>query len=92
MDGLFGKEDLFALTENGERDMIHLNDIGAYLVALTHYAVLYHRSPVGLPHQLRLADGSMANAPGQNAARLMQAVVWQVVTSYRKTGVRQYTQ
>ena len=92
VDGLARKEDLFALTENGERDMIHLNDIGAYLVALTHYAVLYHRSPVGLPHQLRLADGSMADAPGQNAARLMQEVVWQVVTSYPKTGVRQYAQ
>ena len=65
MDGLFGKEDLFALTENGERDMIHLNDIGAYLVALTHYAVLYHRSPVGLPHQLRLADGRSPTLPAR---------------------------
>ncbi|UVK37419.1 hypothetical protein LHFGNBLO_004457 [Mesorhizobium sp. AR10] len=90
VDGLASKEDLFALNENGEQDMIHLNDIGAYLVALTHYAVLYHRSPVGLPHQLRLADGSMADPPGQNAARLMQEVVWQVVTTYPKTGLKQY--
>ena len=89
MDGLKGKEDLFARDEKGELDPIHINDIGAYLVALTHYAVLYHRSPVGLPYQLRRADGSMANAPGPEAARLMQDIVWQVVTSYPKTGVKQ---
>lgn len=89
VDGIKGKEDLFARNENGDHDTIHLNDIGAYLVALTHYAVLYHRSPVGLPHQLRLADGSPADAPGQNAARLMQEVVWQVVTTYPKTGLKQ---
>lgn len=92
LDGLNGKEDLFALNEKGERDMIHINDIGAYLVALTHYAVLYQRSPVGLPHDLRRADGSAATAPGVDAARLMQEVVWQVVTSYPRTGVRQSTQ
>jgi hypothetical protein len=91
VDGLARKEDLFALKENGEQDMIHLNDLGAYLVALTHFAVLYHRSPVGLPHQLQRADGSMADAPGKNAALLMQEVVWQVVTSYPKTGLPQHT-
>lgn len=90
--GLNGRDDLFALNEKGERDMIHINDIGAYLVALTHYAVLYHRDPVGLPHQLRRADGSAATAPDAEVARLMQEVVWQVVTSYPKTGVRQRSQ
>jgi hypothetical protein len=92
LNGLNGKEDLFALNEKGERDTIHINDIGAYLVALTHYAVLYQRSPVGLPRELRRADGSVATAPGIEAARLMQEVVWQVVTSYPKTGVRQSAQ
>jgi hypothetical protein len=89
VDGLKGKEDLFARNEKGELDTIHINDIGAYLVALTHYAVLYQRSPVGLPHQLRRADGSLATAPGPKAARLMQDVVWQVVSNYPKTGVPQ---
>ena len=32
----------------------------AYLVALTHYAVLYRQSPVGLPHALSRADGTPA--------------------------------
>jgi hypothetical protein len=89
VDGLTGKEDLFARDAAGVQDAIHLNDLGAYLVALTHYAVLYHASPVGLPRALRRADGSPAVAPGPDAARLMQEVAWEVVTGYPKTGVAQ---
>jgi hypothetical protein len=81
------REDLFARAEDGGLDPIHVNDLGAYLVALTHYAVLYHRSPVGLPHELRRADGSKADAPSAEAAALMQKIVWQVVTGDPKTGV-----
>ena len=81
------REDLFSRTETGEVDMIHLNDIGMYLVALTHYAVLYHRSPVGLPHALTRADGSPADAPDAATARLMQEVVWDVVRGLPETGV-----
>jgi len=82
VDGLTGPADLFA-------DEIHLDDRGAYLVALTHYAVLTQRSPVGLPHRLLRADGTSADAPGPEAARLMQQVVWQVVTRHPETGVPQ---
>ena len=89
VDNVHSRDALFRKKPDGTRDPIHLNDLGAYLVALTHYAVLYHRSPVGLPHQWRRADGSMANAPGEQAARLMQDIVWQTVTSYPKTGVAQ---
>lgn len=71
--GFFTRRDLFS-------DDIHLNDIGAYLVALTHYASLYGRSPEGLPHQLRRADGSFADAPSPELAARMQRVVWQVVS------------
>ena len=81
--------DLFARQEDGTTDPIHINDFGAYLVALTHYAVLYHRSTAGLPHALRRADGQPAADPGADAARAMQEIVWQVVTAYDKTGVRQ---
>lgn len=88
VDGLTRKEDLF-LTRDGEQDTMHFNDLGAYLLALTHYAVLYHRNPVGLPFRLNRADGAAANAPGPEAARLMQEVVWDVVTGYPKTGVAQ---
>lgn len=70
-------------------DNIHFSEYGGYLVALTHYAVLYGRSPVGLPHQLQLADGSPAADPGPEAARLMQETVWDVVTSYPPSGVPQ---
>jgi len=87
VDNITGREDLFARDETGAPDPIHMGDLGAYLVALTHYAVLYARSPLGLPRQLTRADGTAATAPGPNAARLMQQTVWQVVTAYPKTGV-----
>lgn len=89
LPGLKSREDLFWLEKNGQRDNIHMNDLGSYLVALTHYAVLYHRNPVGLPHRLLRADGSAADAPSEEVARLMQEVVWEVVTRYPKTGVAQ---
>ena len=80
VDGIAGRADLFT-------DEIHLSDLGAYLVALTHYAVLYRQSPVGLPHALSRADGTPADAPGAVAARLMQEVVWATVTGYPRSGV-----
>ena len=82
------REDLFKTRDDGSQDNIHFNDLGAYLVALTHYAVLYRRSPVGLPHDLKKANGKPAADPGAQAARLMQDIVWEVVTSYPPTGVR----
>ena len=81
-DGIAGSSDLFT-------DTIHPNDVGTYLVALTHYAVLYQRSPIGLPRQLRRADGTPAVPPGPEAARLMQKIVWDIVSAYPKTGVPQ---
>ena len=89
LPGLKSREDLFGLDDKGKRDPIHLNDQGNYLVALTHYAVLYQRSPIGLPHRMRLADGRTAVPPSDEVARVMQEVVWEVVTSYPKTGVAQ---
>lgn len=85
--GLTRREDLFARSADGTQDMIHFNDIGAYLMALTHYAVLYGRSPVGLPNALKRADGTDAVAPGPETARLLQEIVWRVVTSYAPSGV-----
>lgn len=82
--GLTTRHDLFV-----PGDPIHFNDLGAYLMALTHYAVLYHRSPERLPHQLTRADGSPAQAMTAQAALVLQKVVWQVVTRYPATGVAQ---
>ena len=70
------------------KDGIHFNDYGAYLVALTHYAVLYGRTPLGLPHALLAADGTPADDPGAELAALMQTLVWEVVTAYPPSGVR----
>ena len=85
--GVSGPQDLFARRDDGSLDTIHLNDKGAYLVALTHFATLYHRSSVGLPHELKRADGTAADAPGPEAARAMQEVVWEVVRRLPETGV-----
>jgi hypothetical protein len=80
VEGIADRSDLFA-------DNIHFNDLGAYLIALTHYAVLYQASPVGLPHALLRADGTAAVAPSEEAARLMQETVWSVVQGFPKAGL-----
>ncbi|MFC3614318.1 hypothetical protein ACFORG_11145 [Lutimaribacter marinistellae] len=89
VDGIPGPEALFGVDDQGRPDKIHLGDLGKYLVALTHFAVLYQRSPVGLPYRLTRADGSPADPPTPEAARLMQEVVWETVTSDPMTGVAQ---
>jgi hypothetical protein len=81
------REDLFARAPDGTLDPIHVNDLGNYLVALTHFAVLYHRSPVGLPHALKRADGTPADAPAPETALLMQETVQKVVARLPITGV-----
>ncbi len=83
-----GRDALMARTPDGTVDTIHLGDIGAYLIALTHYATLYQRSPVGLPVALMRADGTAAVAPDAAAGALMQQVVWDVVRAVPYTGVR----
>ena len=87
LGGITSLFDLFTKRADGTPDTIHFNDLGAYLVALTHYAVLYHRDPRGLPHELARADGSRAVAPSPDAAAAMQAVVWQVIARHPETGV-----
>lgn len=89
VDGVSRAEDFFAIAADGSQDNVHFNDLGAYVIALTHYAVLYQRDPSGLPHQLNKADGSPAIAPGQDLAALMQSIVWGVVQAYPKTGLAQ---
>ncbi|MCR9155746.1 MAG: hypothetical protein NXH80_00725 [Rhodobacteraceae bacterium] len=89
VDGVTSREDLFSHADDGSLDPIHINDLGAYLVALTHYAVLYQRSPEGLPGQLNRADGTPATAPGPELAALMQGTVWDVVSTLPVTGIPQ---
>ena len=87
LPGMADETALFARQDDGSLDPIHLNDLGHYLVALTHFAVLYHRAPNGLPHELTRADGSPADAPSPEAAALMQRVVWEVVSALPVTGL-----
>lgn len=82
-----GRDALMARTPEGAVDTIHLSDLGAYLIALTHYATLYQRSPVGLPLALKRADGTPADAPDAEAGALMQQTVWDVVRRVRYSGV-----
>jgi hypothetical protein len=80
--GMTSRKDLFS-------DDIHPNDLGNWLIAMTHIATLYHKSPLGLSAQLTRADGTPATPPGQEAALVLQELVWRVVTGYRATGVAQ---
>jgi hypothetical protein len=78
---------LFGRTEDGGVDQIHLNDLGNYFIALVHYAVLYHRSPEGLPFALLKGDGTPAAAPSADLAQLMQRIAGDVARSNPLTGV-----
>lgn len=81
------RTDLFMRNADGTLDQIHLNDLGNYFVALVHYAVLYQKSPIGLPYALNRGDGSQADTPAPETAFLMQEVVWQTVLETQLTGV-----
>lgn len=82
------REDLFARDPQGNQDQIHFGDLGAYVIALAHYAVLYQKPPMGLPHELLLRDGTPAQAFRASDASKVQEIVWQVATSLPRTGVR----
>lgn len=81
------RDQLFARNKDGTQDNIHLNDLGTYVIALTHYAVLYQQSPAGLPHRLALADGQPADTLSDEAAAIVQRIVWQVVRDDPLSGV-----
>ncbi len=67
-------------------DDIHLNDLGHYLVALTHFATLYQRDPTGLPHGLTRADGTPVTF-AVDTTKALQQLVWRCVPRYAATGL-----
>ena len=69
--GLGGFDELFT-------DHIHLNAMGAYMIALAHYAVIYDADPRGLPHGVPARGG-----PSKEQAAWMQSLVWDVLGDYR---------
>ncbi len=81
------RTDLFRRTPEGKLDQIHLNDIGNYFVALVHATTLYQLDPVGLPHELTRADGSPADTPAPETARLMQEIVKAKVRATTLSGI-----
>jgi len=87
--GLTTREALFSRDAEGGVDTIHLNDLGAYIIALTHFATLYQQSPQGLPHQLRRADGTVATTLPDLAVAPLQRLVWNTVSGYALTGIAQ---
>lgn len=88
LSGIDSRDALFARTAEGKLDPIHLSDLGNYVIALTHYAVLYQRNPVGLPVGVMRADGSPADAFQPDAAERIQALVWDVVSNDALSGLR----
>ncbi len=72
--GLTRIEDLYA-------DDVHLSERGSYAALETFYAVILGESPVGKPRTERFASVDDAYA------KLVQEVVWQVVTHTPESGV-----
>ncbi len=61
-----------------EHDDVHMNHIGIYFVSLVHYATLYGKSPVGLPHLYSI---------GEKLGKTLQCIAWDVVRNDPRTGV-----
>lgn len=72
-----GYSNIFQLYTDG----IHLNDVGAYLVACTFYAVIYRDNPTGLP-----VPSQYGSIPSNLVSRI-QDTVWTVVQNEPLSGV-----
>lgn len=73
--GLGSIADLFS-------DNIHVNDRGAFLIALAHFAVIYGRDPRSIPNLRGEGDW-----PRGNQADWMKQLVWDVVRAYPDSGL-----
>lgn len=86
--GLKTVEDLFARDENGALDTIHMDHLGNYVAALTHFAVLYHKMPKGLVNEVTLFDEKeIYSVPNVALSEELQQIVWQVVQADLLSGV-----
>lgn len=75
LPGIAKIEDIFA-------DRIHLNDIGKYFVACTHFAAIHQKSPEGLTRQTQVWWGGDFTPPSPALATKMQSIAWQAVKDY----------
>ena len=87
-----GSGELVGLTRNDlYRDALHPSDLGCYLSALVHFAVLHRRSPIGLPatgiDSSEFGDGPVSIPT--NVAAAFQRIAWDVARSTPHTGITQ---
>lgn len=68
-------------------DNIHTNELGAYAISMIHYACIFNSSPVGLPRNLIPNAPAGTPIPSDSLAGYIQNMVWDVVTSYPRTGI-----
>jgi hypothetical protein len=69
-------------------DNIHTNELGAYAIAMIHYACIFNRNPVGLPNNLLPNAPAGTPIPSKALATYLQNMIWDVVTKYNRTGVQ----
>ncbi|AXE17358.1 hypothetical protein DR864_06245 [Runella rosea] len=67
-------------------DAIHTNSLGNYAITMIHYACIYNKSPVGLTNNL-FASSNTSPIPSIALATYLQTMIWEVVTSYPRTGI-----
>lgn len=68
-------------------DNIHTNELGAYAISMIHYACIFNKNPVGLPHDLLPDAPGGTPKPSPALAAYLQEMVWDIVTQYPRTGV-----
>jgi len=68
-------------------DNIHTNTLGDYAIALIHYACIFNQSPEGLPNDLMPNPPQGFMIPSLELAAYLQNMIWEVVTTYPRTGI-----
>lgn len=68
-------------------DEVHLTDVGKYLNACVNYAVIYRKSPVGLPGKMYNEWGKLMIEIPETAAKIFQEVAWQSCMEYPRSGI-----
>ncbi|HRI26824.1 MAG TPA: hypothetical protein PK239_00145 [Chitinophagales bacterium] len=68
-------------------DNIHTNELGAYAISMMHYACIFNQSPVGLPNNLLPDAPTGTPIPSPALALYLQTMIWNVVTTYPRTGI-----
>jgi len=68
-------------------DNIHTNSLGSYMIAMMHYACVFNQSPVGLSNNLLSNPPAGFQAPTSALATYLQNMIWEVVTTYPRTGI-----